>query len=76
MGKDDNGYYTCSFGDYYHNADSKTLSICISGINRNTSYNSIDVSGIYCRDTCPKVGLSCTREVGLVRKWSDTTLWT
>lgn len=76
VARDDNEDLTCSFGDYYHDTENKTISICISGIDRENTYENIDVSGIYCRDTCPRTGFSCDKEIGLVRKWSESTQWT
>lgn len=49
--------------------------ICINGKNKTNKYESIDLNGIYCRDSCPVPGLTCTKEIGVTRLWSDTTTW-
>lgn len=46
---------TCKFGDWHINTDSKVFYLCVAG-NRVNRFESIDMNGIYCRQTCAVPG--------------------
>lgn len=63
----------CSNGDYFNDKVNRALYLCVSGRNK-TIREWIDVTGIRCRDFCPKTAAFGTRE-SFNRVWSNVTQW-
>jgi hypothetical protein len=43
----------CNLGDWYNDNDNRLFYVCINAKARSTKYESVDLNGIYCRETCP-----------------------
>jgi hypothetical protein len=64
---------SCSNGDYYHDKINRHLYMCVSGKNKKLR-EWIDVTGIRCRNFCPKSSPFGPRE-DFNRIWSNTSQW-
>lgn len=38
--------------------------LCLNSKDREGKYETVEVNGIYCRDTCPVPGFECEKEIG------------
>lgn len=63
---------TCNYGDWLHDPNNKLFYVCINGKQREGIFEWIDANAIYCRDTCPLPGFTCTKE-NFVRNWNNVT---
>ena len=63
----------CSLGDWYYESDQRHYYLCVSGKGRQTQFDSVHINGIYCRDTCPKPGISCP--VTDIGRFSSSAQW-
>ena len=64
---------SCQNGDYYHDKVNRHLYMCVSGKNK-TLREWIDITGVRCRNFCPKKNPFGPRE-DFNRFWSNSSQW-
>jgi hypothetical protein len=64
----------CSLGDHFYDSNLTQLYMCVTANGRSSQFETIDMNAIYCDLTCPRPGLTCTRNNTQLR-WSDATIW-
>lgn len=64
----------CTNGDFAADPINKYMYLCLNGKDR-IENDAVMIDGIFCRDSCPTSGLSCTRE-GFTRLYSAQAQWT
>jgi len=64
----------CNFGDFIHDQDAKTLTVCFSGRGRVTNLDKVDMNGLPCKLACPVPSADCVKETR-ARKWNVAEDW-
>lgn len=65
---------TCNFGDYTHDNNNRTLTVCLTSRGRNQLFEYLDINGIKCRYLCPSPAGEFVKEP-FIRLWSNVTQW-
>lgn len=63
-------------GDHFVDYDKHFLYLAINSKGRSIVTESIDLNGVFCRFTCEQVSMSCEKEMGKIRLFSEATQWT
>jgi len=67
-------FATCKFGDYIHDMDKRTLTVCFSARGKLGQFDKISMNALPCKLACPVPNANCVKE-SKARHWENPNDW-